>query len=52
MNNIKRAAAIIALFITLGAMVYGFVSGNYTLAILIILVVRLFIHLIRVNIEH
>lgn len=52
MNTIKRVIGVIAIFITLGAMVYGFASGNYSIAIFVILVVRLLIPLIRVEVEH
>ena len=51
MNTIKRVIGVIAIIITLGAMLYGFASGNCTLAILIILVIRFFVPLLRVNNE-
>ena len=50
-NTIKRVIGVIAIIIILGAMLYGFVSNNYTLAILIILVIRFFVPLLRVSNE-
>ena len=50
-NTIKRVIGVIAIIITLGAMLYDFASDNCTLAILIILVIRFFVPLLRVNNE-
>lgn len=54
-DNVIRTIKIVIGFITIsvviGAMVYGFASDNCTLAILIILVIRFFIPLLRVNTE-
>lgn len=50
-RTIKRVIGVIAIITTLGAMVYGVVSDNCTLAILIILAIRFFIPLLRVNTE-
>lgn len=50
-NTIKRVIGVIAIIITLGTMLYGFASDNCTLAILIILVIRFFAPLLRVNSE-
>ena len=50
-NTIKRVIGVIAIIITLGAMLYGFASNNYTLTISIILVIRFFVPLLRVSNE-
>lgn len=50
-NTIKRVIGVIAMIVILGAMLYGFVSDNCTLAILIILAIRFFVPLLRVNNE-
>lgn len=50
-NTIKRVIGVIAIIITLGTMLYDFASNNYTLAISIILVIRFFVPLLRVNNE-
>ena len=50
-NIIKRVIGVIAMIIILGAMLYGFASDNCTLAISIILVIRFFVPLLRVNNE-
>lgn len=50
-NTIKRVIGVIAIIITLGAMIYGFASDNCTLAVLIILVIRFFAPLLKVNTE-
>lgn len=50
-NTIKRVIGVIAIIITLGAMLYGFASSNYTLAISIILAIRFFAPLLRVSNE-
>lgn len=50
-NTIKRVIGVIAIITTLGAMIYGFASDNCTLAILIILAIRFFAPLLRVNTE-
>lgn len=50
-NTIKRVIGVIAMIVILGAMLYGFASDNCTLAILIILVIRFFAPLLRVNSE-
>ena len=48
-NTIKRVIGVIAMIVILGAMLYGFASDNCILAILIILVIRFFVPLLRVN---
>ena len=48
-NTIKRVIGVIAMIVILGVMLYGFASDNCTLAILIILVIRFFVPLLRVN---
>ena len=50
-NTIKRVIGVIAIIITLGAMLYGFASDNYTFVILIILAIRFFVPLLRVSNE-
>ena len=50
-STIKRVIGVIAMIAILGAMLYGFASDNCTLAILIILVIRFFVPLLRVNSE-
>ena len=50
-NTIKKVIGVIAMIVILGAMLYGFASDNCTLAILIILVIRFFVPLLRVNNE-
>ena len=50
-NTIKRVIGVIAIIVILGAMLYGFVSNNFTLAISIILVIRFFVPLLRVKNE-
>lgn len=50
-NSIKIVIEVIAIIITLGTVLYSFVSNNCTLAILIILVICFFTSLLRINKE-
>lgn len=50
-NIIKRVIGVIVITIILGAVIYGLLSDNCTLAIMIILFIRLFAPLLRVSEE-